>query len=225
LFDQVLNGSVATEVFLGCQLEDGNSSGDKEVHTPADDMRQLGELFRVFIGRTADLLDQTSSAQSLQWLEDLAGRLTSDVPEARPIAIHVLQEMNRNIQDVSNDDQPCLVCLQKKRSVVLNPCRHCPVCAECFDKIRGQDLHSVCVLCRSPIFSYEEYLWQPSHGSPDSPPFFVPTLPEQVPVAPWWYVRGLPSKGLRESLKDVWAVGAGALGSARAQVASHLGQG
>ena len=47
----------------------------------------------------------------------------------------------------ADEDADCLVCMSEAKSVLLLPCRHCCVCAECFDSFQQQK----CPVCRAPL--------------------------------------------------------------------------
>jgi hypothetical protein len=44
----------------------------------------------------------------------------------------------------------CLVCAQRRRNVLLIPCRHLVLCAECAEQLHGQGQLSSCPHCKKP---------------------------------------------------------------------------
>ena len=49
--------------------------------------------------------------------------------------------------DDGENSSECLVCMSEAKSVLLLPCRHLCVCAECFDSFQQQK----CPVCRAPL--------------------------------------------------------------------------
>jgi hypothetical protein len=49
----------------------------------------------------------------------------------------------------SNNSLPCIVCFERKRRVVCNPCRHFALCAECAR--RTWDTNGRCPCCRAEL--------------------------------------------------------------------------
>jgi predicted Zn-ribbon and HTH transcriptional regulator len=57
-------------------------------------------------------------------------------------------------KDVSKDDNACSVCLDKKKTVVLTPCRHLVLCCDCAKEYRNDTAQIPlikCPICESDI--------------------------------------------------------------------------
>ena len=62
-----------------------------------------------------------------------------------------------------NEEMECLICLNYKRDVVFEPCRHCCVCKICCRKMHNK----MCPTCYKPYTSWHKLTeWTVDHGDP-----------------------------------------------------------
>lgn len=60
-----------------------------------------------------------------------------------------------------DDHKECVVCLDKMRDVVFEPCLHCNVCMSCYKKMRKQE----CPCCYAQILSaHDLHTWNSQKG-------------------------------------------------------------
>lgn len=78
---------------------------------------------------------------------DQLGELTESLAQA----LHDTQREHRRKCAAQAAEVLCVACLERRRSVVLEPCRHLSLCMECFERA-GQ----TCPQCRAEILSYSQ---------------------------------------------------------------------
>jgi len=96
----------------------------------------LCELLHLDTVRLPELSNRT-----LQTLEGLAG-----------IALGKVHAEQRRRHKQAHEENLCCICLEKRRSVVLQPCRHLALCDVCADLHR--DLQQPCPQCRGRVEAY-----------------------------------------------------------------------
>lgn len=52
---------------------------------------------------------------------------------------------------IENDEDPCMICLDKIPDTIVLPCKHRVVCKDCSIGLRNTADKSICVHCRCPI--------------------------------------------------------------------------
>jgi len=63
----------------------------------------------------------------------------------------VEEDDDENAPDVDNDEDVCMVCLDREPNTMVLPCEHCVVCKECSIGLRNTNDKKTCVRCRRPI--------------------------------------------------------------------------
>lgn len=60
-------------------------------------------------------------------------------------------ELKKKLESLTNEDDNCDICFEKKKTRIFYPCKHCVCCEECFLKVYflGQ-----CPICRGDILAY-----------------------------------------------------------------------
>lgn len=59
--------------------------------------------------------------------------------------------LDQSIETKTENRNMCIVCLQKKITMLCLPCSHCSTCSDCFAQIKSKN--NLCPICRSTIDS------------------------------------------------------------------------
>jgi len=134
---QALEASDATRRRLEQDLQEYQSKLQHHLERQHSDEQQIAKLTRLIDEMRAEhaALEKLSCDQ----LQALQGQLTSS---AARLQQHRLSRLQRQVEEMN-----CRVCLERPRKVVFLPCKHMPLCAECFSNLQD----CTCPVCRATI--------------------------------------------------------------------------
>jgi len=85
-------------------------------------------------------------------LPELSNRTLQTLEGAVGTALDKVHAEQRRRHKQANEESSCCICLEKRRSVVLQPCRHLVLCNVCADL--HKDLRQPCPQCRALVEAY-----------------------------------------------------------------------
>lgn len=125
-------------------------------HNMVNDLKRANRDLQESLDQVTTRLDAVND--TLQSRNEQFQRCTKDLRDVRAeleSSRDEMSEMNARSRATDGGTAPdcCVICVTAKRNVVLIPCRHLCVCADCSAHMQGMRTQ-VCPLCRLPIDSY-----------------------------------------------------------------------
>lgn len=132
-----LEASDAKRRGLEKELESCRCKLEQQLEQQRSDEQRIAELTLMLAEMQGD--PAALAKLNTERLEALQNELLSSMDR--------LQRHTRNCLQRQVDEVKCRVCLERPRKVVLLPCRHMPLCAECLGSLED----TICPICRADI--------------------------------------------------------------------------